>query len=369
MVLSWVIWETTGSEMWVVAGAALRTAPAFFVGLFAGGVADWIDRRSLLRLTNLFLVITSVCFGLILLMDPVRLWLLLPMAFISGGLGAMQNIARQTYAFDLAGARNVVSSLSFISIAMRAGGGIGSLAIGFAMASMGAAFAYFALAATYALSGLSLYWLRTQGQAAPTDRASVLSNLKEFAVELRTNYTLLVLTVLVALVEILGFSHLAILPIFATDVLNVGPKGLGLMNAVNSFGGLFGIIILAAFGDIPRKGYAFMAATILFGVGLIFFGLSHTMIVALIAISVVSVAMSLSDVLSQSIMQLVVGNRLRGRAMGAWVVAIGTAPVGNLQIGAVAAVIGVSSALALNGAGLVVLGGLMYVLLKRLREV
>jgi len=103
VVIGWVLLEITGSPFWVAVGAGLRTAPGFFVGLFAGGIADWIDRRTLLRLSNGALMLTAIAVGLMLTLDPISLWLLLPMTFVSGTFGAVQNIARQSYAFDLAG--------------------------------------------------------------------------------------------------------------------------------------------------------------------------------------------------------------------------------------------------------------------------
>jgi hypothetical protein len=95
-------------------------------------------------------------------------------------------------------------------------------------------------------------------------------------------------------------------------------------------------------------------------------GNASTFLLALIAVMIISGTATLSDVFSQSIMQTAVPNALRGRAMGAWVFAVGTAPLGQLQIGWLASTLGVGFALSTNGVGLAVLAIGCFALLPRL---
>ncbi len=97
-------------------------------------------------------------------------------------------------------------------------------------------------------------------------------------------------------------------------------------------------------------------------------GFATAFYVALLATLVMSGAMALSDLFTQSLAQRVVPNELRGRAMGAWVVAVGTAPLGNLQIGALASAFGVTVALAFHGIGLIAVGALSLAAFGKLRR-
>jgi hypothetical protein len=88
----------------------------------------------------------------------------------------------------------------------------------------------------------------------------------------------------------------------------------------------------------------------------------------LLAGLVVAALASASDILTQSMMQLSVPDRLRGRAMGAWVFAIGSAPLGHLAMGALAASVGVGTALGINGAALLLIGALVTITAPGLRK-
>jgi hypothetical protein len=165
---------------------------------------------------------------------------------------------------------------------------------------------------------------------------------------------LLALMVLTAGAEILGFSHQTVLPSLARDVLRAGPEGLGALNAARSIGGILGLFALPARGG----GALFLAVLVFFGLGLIALGVTPyvTGLGGVFAVLVlVNAAGALTDLLAQSLMQLSVPAHLRGRAGGAWVVAIGLAPLGQLQIGALASLLGVSAALGASGVALIAL--------------
>jgi hypothetical protein len=104
------------------------------------------------------------------------------------------------------------------------------------------------------------------------------------------------------------------------------------------------------------------------GGALVALGTAPTFLLAVVAITLVSGLTALSDVFSQGLMQMLVPNELRGRAMGAWNVATGTMPLGTLQIGALAGALSVGFALVANGVGLVVLAVGGFALLSKFKR-
>ena len=368
VILGWMVLELTGSPFMVGAAIGAGSAPFFFLGIVAGSIADLVDRRSLMRLLNLAMVLISVAIGLLIYLNKIEVWHFFVMAVLSGCIGALYQTSRQSLAFDVAGEGNRMSGLSYVSLSMRFGGLIGSLTAGFLIAEIGADMAYFALAASYVVSAISLSFMRSQVRPGLTKSPNVLQSLKELGTEVRVNRSLLVLIVMVGLVEVLGFSHATLMPSLARDVLQVGPDGLGIMNAFRSVGAIVALVVALPFGDTRRKGLIFLIVILVFGVSLMMLGLTTSFIAVLLVIAVMSAAMALSDLFSQGLIQAMVPRNLRGRAMGAWVVAVGTAPLGNLQIGGLAAAIGVSVALMTNGAGLLVLGVGALLLFPRLRR-
>jgi hypothetical protein len=163
--------------------------------------------------------------------------------------------------------------------------------------------------------------------------------------------------VLTAGAEMLGFSHQALLPSLARDVLHVGPEGLGVMNAARSVGGILGLIAVSTRPTVGGGAF-FLLVLLVFGASLVGLGVAPYVVGFLgvmVVLVVVNSAGALADLLAQSLMQLSVPAHLRGRAGGAWVVAIGLGPLGQFQIGALASLFGVSVALGASGLGLVTL--------------
>ena len=402
VIVGWLVLEITDDPFMVGVALGLRFAPFFFLGLVAGTIADMVDRRSLIRVLNLAMTAVMCCVGALIYYDTLEVWHIFAFAVLGGCISALHQTSRQSFAFDVVGRQNLVSGLAYVSLGMRLGGLVGSLAAGYLIAgyganlvqslidalpswaswawlnsvlawlasalSQGAASAYFLLAAGYLVSVAMLSFIRSRGQAAPTQRRSALQNLREFAGELRLNNALLMLMVIVAATEVLGFSSATAFPSLARDVLNVGADGLGEMNAFRSVGAVLSILLLSVCGEVGRKGALLLATIVAFGAALVLLGQSGMYAVALVAIMVIGGAMALSDVFSQSLMQNIVPNEQRGRAMGAWVVGIGTAPLGSLQVGAAVAAFGVGIALTANGIALVAIAAAIALLYTRMRR-
>ncbi len=368
VVLGWVILELTDSPFIVGVALGLRMAPFFFLGILAGTIADMVDRGKLMRLVNLGNAAANAAIGVLMLLGLAEVWHILALTFVGGGMMALYQTARQSIAYDIAGPRNLVSSLAFISLGMRLGGIAGSLSLGFILGRLGGDIAYLTMAAAYIVSTLALLPIRSTGQMTSDSRHPVWQSLKEFGAEVRRNTDLRTLAILVAVAEVIGFSYMALLPSLAKDVLNIGAEGLGIMTAFSAGGGMLSIVLLSVLGESRRKGLTWLIALVIFGGGLVALGFASTFYMAILAVIVISGMTALSDIFSQSLMQLVVPNEFRGRAMGAWTFAIGMLPLGNLQIGALASAFGVTFALVAHGTGLAAIAALGLLLLSRLRK-
>jgi hypothetical protein len=257
---------------------------------------------------------------------------------------------------------------------MRLGWLAGSLATGAAIARFGTGAAYFVVAAGFLVGGLVLAPAGRRAQPVAREArapGSLWRDIIEFFTAMRTNPTLVVLMVLTAGSEMLGFSHSVLLPSLARDVLHAGPEGLGVLNAARAVGGMLGLIVASLRGPIHGGGALFLATLLTFGVTLI--GLAGAPYIVGFAGVVVMVTLvngvgALADLLAQSLLQLSVPRHLRGRAGGAWVVAIGLAPLGQLQIGALASAFSVSVGFAASGLALALLAVATAVFAPRARR-
>jgi MFS family permease len=368
VVIGWLVLDLTDSPLMVGVAVGLSQAPFFFLGLMGGAVADRVERRHLIRLASAGMAITMAVLGLLVLLDVVEIWHIFLLAFVTGSLRALNQTARQSFAYDVVGRENVVNGLAQMGVGARIGGLAGPLLVGLVYERAGAGSALVMVAGGSAMAAVALLPVRSRGQAAPILGHSVWENVKGYLQEARHNPTLLTLMCITAVVEMLGFSHYVLLPSLARDVLNVGPQGLGLMTGLSSVGGIVGLAIVSLWGEIRRKGLLLLGVIQVLGTSIVLLAVAGNLAVALVILVVTNAMMALADTLSQSLMQLVVPNDLRGRAMGSWILAIGTGPVGHLELGGLASALGVAFALTFNGLGLLGVGVVSVLLFPRIRR-
>jgi len=372
VVLGWLALELTSSPFLVGVALGMRALPLFFVGAPAGVLADRFPRHRLLMLTGAGQALTSAALGGLMLAGRMSFTHLLLLTLVAGVIRGIEWAARQSYTHDVVGPKELINALALLGVAMRSGWLLGSLGAGVVIAHLGSGVAYLAVAVGYLAGAAALLPASTPTGIRRAAAGSLWQGVVGFVTAMRTDRILPVLMLLTAGAEILGFSHQALLPSLARDILRVGPEGLGTMNAARAVGGILGLFAVGARGPVRGSGTLFLAVLLAFGASVIGLGVAPRVVgfagvvVVLIAVNALG---AVSDLLSQSLMQLSVPERLRGRAGGAWVVAIGLAPLGQLQVGALASLFGVSIALGASGLALTAVAGAAALTFPRVRRI
>jgi transmembrane secretion effector len=372
VVLGWLALELTSSPFLVGVAMAMRSLPLFFVGVPAGVLADRFPRHRMLIVTGLGQMLTAATIGMLALVGAVRLPHVLLLTLAAGVMRGVEHAARQSYTHDVVGGAALMNGLAVLGVAMRSGWLVGSLGAGLVIARLGSGAAYVAVAASYLAGAAALLPASAPPASSRPGSGSLWRGMLAFVGDMRRDPVLPVLMTLTAAAEVLGFSHQALLPSLARDILSVGPEGLGVMNAARSLGGILGLAGVTTGSVVLGGGTLFVAVLVSFGASLVALGLAPQLVGygGVVVVLIVANAMgALADLLAQSLMQLSVPAHLRGRAGGAWVVSIGLAPLGQLQIGALASLFGVSLALGASGLGLVVLACATALAFPRLRGV
>jgi hypothetical protein len=367
VVLGWLTLELTNSPFMVGAALSMRMLPLFFVGVPAGALADVFPRHRLLMLTGLGQALTATTLGLLALSGTVTVAHVMLVTLGAGVLRGIEHAARQSYTHDVVGANALLNGLAILGVAMRSGWLVGSLGIGAVIGRYGSGAAYLVVAAGFLTGGLALAAATAPPRARTERTTSLWQSTIDFLGALRRERALVVLMMLTAGAEILGFAHQALLPSLARDVLHIGPEGLGALNGARSVGGIVGLAAASVRGTASSLAF-FLGVLVTFGGSLIVLGAAPYVVGlggVLVVLTLVNACGALADLLAQSLLQLSVPKELRGRAGGAWVVAIGLAPIGQLQIGALASLFGVSIAFATSGCVLVVLATVTALLYRR----
>ena len=150
--------------------------------------------------------------------------------------------------------------------------------------------------------------------------------------------------------EIFGFSTPTAFPALASDVLLSGPEGLGALNAALSLGGTGSTVYLSILSARTPREPLLGVVFVLYGAAVMALAGAPNLVVALLVALAIGACASAFDLLQQTLLQFSVPHEQRGRALGLWVLGIGSAPIGHLETGLLVSVLGVPQALLINGA-------------------
>lgn len=156
---------------------------------------------------------------------------------------------------------------------------------------------------------------------------------------------------LIALIPtLLAQPYLAMVPVFARDILAAGPEGLGILFACSGAGALVGTLTVAGLGDPPRKGTMMLVGLSLFGLGLVAFASSEWLVVSGVALAIAGASQSLYRTMNVGLLQVRAAEEMRGRIMSFYLLDRGVGPLGALLVGTLAELGGAPLAVALTGA-------------------
>ena len=351
VLIGWLVLDATQSSSWVGIAFALYYLPNIIFGIIGGGIADRFPRRGLLQSLDFGAAGLIILFSVLFVYQTPQAPLVLALTLVLGSLRAIKNPVRLALAYDFAGRQQATRALSGISVASRLGMLIGAIAIGLLTDRFGVAVALILMALMHTAAAGALTGIRSRNQRVAADNTPLWQNLSDYVREFRVNRVLLMLVLVTAGIELFGTSYTSALPELATSRLSLRADGLGLMHAAQATGGLLIGLLLFVVSPQKRRIRIYGICVLLLGISLITLGHVSDISTVLLTLAVVSAMISAWDILTQSMMQSCVPDHLRGRSMGAWMFAIGSSPLGQLEMGFLVTAIGIGPALYLNGSG------------------
>jgi len=367
--LGWLILEKTDSSFLLGMIWVARTLPFLIFGALSGAISDRIDRRILLISTCSILALCSFLLGILISNKEIQLWNYFLFAALMGSTIAFDMPSRQAFVFDIVGKSDAMSAISMNGVALRIMGVFGGLLAGITIQYLGIYWCFYFMSIGYLIGVLSIIFIR--GMKINTDplNQSVWHNFAEVLKIIRNNRIVMALAIMAIICEIFGFSFLALLPIFARDVLHAGALGLGWLNTTQSAGALIGALFLASLGNYAHKGRLILGIFLLFGIFLIVFSQSSWYLGSLLLMVVIGAMASSFDAMQHTLLQLNVIEEQRGRAMGIWMLSIGFGPLGFALTGTMSAGLGAQLAITINGLAIIIAFFILLIALPRLSKV
>ncbi len=322
---------------------SLAQAGAFLVfALFGGAVADRVDKRRLLIVTQSLCLIFATILGVLTLRHWVAVWMVVVLAFLQGAALSFDQPARSALVPELVPQGELFNAVSLQSIVFTGASTLGPALAGFGLATLGFAGNFFANAVSYlAVIGALLAMRVAPGEARTPVRTANTRAIGEAFTTIRADKALPALIGVFAALLFFGPSPTVLIPIMSKQVLHLDPRQIGLLFSASGVGAVVGGLALASLRDPKHKAHIVLAAAGLWALALSGFALSRSYTLALLMLLFVGLFQVGVSATTITLMQTRVPAQMRGRVMSLNTLLImGVRPLGDFPAAAVIAGIG-----------------------------
>lgn len=359
--MGYLVYDLTEDPFKLGLIGVVQGAPQLVFGPLAGAYLDRLDRRKVLMAVQAIILANMMFLAWLVMSGNITFGWLVVSSIIMGAGSSFDWPARLSIVPMLVSRRELPSAVAINSAAFNGARVLGPSIAGWLIALFGTA-------ASFALSGAStaplLILLVGMAASIPSAPPRSSATQKPFAslidgykyiwnhVEIRT-------MIFIDLIPIvIGMSYTAMTPAIASDVLKLGPEGLGLLLTAAGIGSLAGTLLVTRLNTLPRRGMIVLVGMAFFAIMIVVYGLSGSFVLSMIAITLIGFGYATATTMNDTLIQLNVEEAFRGRVMAAYSTIWGLSPAGGLIAGAMADVVGLQWAVAING--LLVLAYVIY---------
>jgi MFS family permease len=366
--MSWFVYQITNSKLLLGVVAAMGSAPMMLFSIWGGSLADRHPKRSILLATQAaqmicaFLLAAGVWAGF-----ATPLFIII-IAALNGVAMGFDMPARQAFTVEMASREDLLNAISLNSSIVNGARVVGPSVAGLLIGWVGVAMCFFLNGVTFIAVIAGLLMMRLPPFQRPAHAVSVGEHAWNGILYSMKHQRVRTILLLFLAVGVFGWSYAVLMPAFARDVLNRGANGYGILMSASGTGAFIGALVVATYGHLftPRK--LALGGIWVFSIALFALSLSRNFYVALTCLLIAGFGMLLFFSTSNTVLQTIVPDEMRGRVMGVWSLVFGAMiPLGSLEVGAVAHWIGTSFALAF-GAVICAVSALVTLLVIRRRE-
>ena len=353
--INWHVYLLTHSAAALGLVGLVRVVPIIVCSLVGGVVADAVDRKRLLVITQTTMLLSAAALAAFTAFGLERVWPIYALTALSSAATAFDNPARQALLPSLVPEAVFPNAVSLGFVAFQVAMVTGPVIGGFVLARFGPATVYAANAVSFLAVIAAVLLIRASGKGKDEEASRVsLEALKE-GLKFVWRTPIMVQTMTLDFVATFFASATALLPIFARDILKVGEYGYGFLAGASAFGAVITGLLLARRPGWGRPGLTILLSVAVYGAATVVFGLSHNYWLSLLMLALSGAADTVSTVIRQTIRQLITPDRLRGRMTSVnMIFFMGGPQLGELEAGLVAAAAGAPFSVVLGGAGCLV---------------
>jgi MFS family permease len=351
--MAWQIYELTNSPLQIGLIGLARAAPQIAILLFGGLLADAMNRRRLMIYTQASLFCVSGSLAIITLAGRTTPLMLYAVTMFLAFFNSLEAPSRQALVSNLVPAEDLPRALAIFSsqrhVAVIAGPSVAGVVLGF----YGPAVCYAVDAASWLIMLVSLSLIRASLPTRGGWRTVSLSSLSAGLHFVWGHAVIFPLLVMDFGANIFGNLR-ALLPIYARDILLVGPKGLGVLYAASAIGALLGALGFSLMGQARRTGAWILIGVTVYAICLVLFAKSRVFWLSVVLLAGSGIGDTISAILRATINQLATPDELRGRMASINNIFTNSGPqLGQFQTGVLASFLGAE--LSVTTGGLIIL--------------
>jgi MFS family permease len=348
---SWLVYRLTGSALLLGVVGFCGQIPTLFLAPFAGVFVDRWNRHRVLLVTQVLSLLQSLALAVLALAGVITVAEVLVLQLLQGGINAFDTPARQAFVVAMIDDRaDLPNAIALNSTMVNASRVLGPSIGGMLIAAVGEGWCFMVDAVSYLAVIASLLAMRVPQTTRPRPETRLLDELTAGFRYVSRFAPIRTVLLLLAVVSTMGMPYAVLMPAVAAKRLHGGPHTLGLLMTASGVGALAGAFYLAWRPTILGLGRVIVIASTVFGLGLVAFGVSRVLWLSLLILPFVGAGFMVSLAASNTIVQTVTEEHLRGRVMAFYTMAfLGTAPIGSLLAGILADRLGEPATIVLGG--------------------
>jgi len=362
----WLVVELTGSPFWLGVVALAQAVPTILLSVPAGALADRVESRRIIAVAHAVIAVSHLAIAVLTIAGIVELWMVILWAMVVGSLAAGSTTAQNVLLPRLVERPAMASAVAYSSAIWQTTRVMGPAAAGLSVAAIGSGPSLLAAAIGYALAAVTIGTLSLRPRLAELEEQH--GGMWEGARYIARHRLFLAVTGLSFFTSMFGTSYMILLPIFANDVLDVGARGFGMLEAAAGLGALVGTLIVVRMGVSRYAGHAMLGGAFLFGLLIAGFAVTRSLPLAMALLLGAGLMQSLYLNLAMTVVQLLVPDELRGRVMGVWSMTWFLIMVGGFLSGTAATLLGTPMAIALGALAVSAFSVAVFALVPELRQ-
>ena len=348
---SWLVYRLTKSSLLLGTVGFAGQIPTFLLAPLAGVIVDRIDRRKVLVWTQVLAMVQSLLLAWLTLSHRITIAEILVLGSMQGVINAFDMPGRQSFMVKMVENREDLSNAIAINSSMvNAARLIGPSLAGLLISATNEGWCFLVDGISYIAVVASLLMMRVPHTREERHEVSMLEQLREGWAYVSNFTPIRTILLMFALLSLMGWPFMVLMPVFAAQVLHGGAHTLGFLMGAVGVGSLISALSLVMRRSVRGLTKMIPVAALVFGAGLICFGLSTSLWVSLPLMLVTGFGMMQGLTTSNTIIQTLVDEKMRGRVMSYYTMAfVGMAPWGSLLAGAMAHSIGAPRAVIVSG--------------------